>query len=250
MSVTNKNRIKTLSVVTAIIAVWFIVARTGVFSAYVFPGPERIVKAFISMFISGELFGSLFSSLLRVITGFFISFLLAFILGIFATEHPKADPFYKPILDFISLIPPMSLIPLLILWFGIGETGKIIVIVLTSFFPIFMNTEAGLKNCDEKLLEVGQMMRMSRFEVFTQIRIPYALPSILVGMRVGLGYSFRAIVGAEMIAAASGLGVMILDAQAMSRTDKVIAGILLIGGLGLVIDGIFKLVLRDKNLKW
>lgn len=246
----KRDWIKTLSVVTAIVAVWFIVARTGAFSAYVFPGPERVIKAFAAMFASGELFKNLLSSLLRVIAGFFISFMLAFLLGIFATEHPKADPFYKPLLEFLSLIPPMSLIPLLILWFGIGETGKIIVIVLTSFFPIFMNTEAGLKNCDAKLLEVGRMMRMSEFEMFTKIRIPYAFPNILVGMRIGLGYSFRALVGAEMIAAASGLGYMILDAQAMSRTDKVIAGILLIGGLGLIIDGIFKLVLRNKNLKW
>lgn len=242
--------LKTFLVILLLLLIWYIISQLGIFSAYIFPSPKRIMDAFIGMVRSKELFSNLSASLFRVLIGFLISFILAFILGMVAAIMPKADPFYKPILEFIRQVPPMSLIPLLILWFGIGETSKIIVIVLTSFFPIFMNTESGLKGCDPKLLEVGKILHLSERESFFKIRLPYALPEILVGIRIGLGYSFRAIVGAEMIAASKGLGYMILDAQAMSRTDKVIVGIILIGALGLVIDSLFKLLLRKKNLKW
>lgn len=139
-------------------------------------------------------------------------------------------------------VPPLSLIPLLILWFGIGEVPKAIVIILASFFPIYLNMDDGFRRCDPKLLEVGRILGMNRWTQLRKIRLPAALPGILTGMKVGMGYSLRAIIGAEMIAADSGLGYLILDAQAMSRSDKVIIGILTIGALGLVLDGAFTLL--------
>jgi sulfonate transport system permease protein len=138
----------------------------------------------------------------------------------------------------------MSLIPLLILWFGIGETSKIVVIVLVSFFPIFLNTKSGFGSCDKKLLEVGDSLGFSMTQKFFKIMLPCAVPSILVGMRIGLGYSWRAIVGAEMIAAASGLGHLILDAEQMSRSDKVLVGIIVIGILGYCCDRVFYLLIK------
>ena len=107
----------------------------------------------------------------------------------------------------------------------------------------------GLRRCDRKLLEVGQLLGFSPWKSLWKIRLPAALPGILTGLRIGMGYSLRAIIGAEMIAADSGLGFLILDAQAMSRSDKVIIGILAIGALGLVLDGIFALLER-KVLCW
>lgn len=244
MAQKSKDLIKSTIVIFGILVIWYILAACGVFSSYVFPGPGRVWEAFVSMLKSGELTRHMLSSLGRVFLGFAISFVLAFVLGVLACMFPKADPYYKPILSFIRHVPPMSLIPLLILWFGIGETSKTIIIVLTAFFPIFMNTESGLKGCDVKLLEVGQMLQMSPAQKFLQIILPAAFPNILVGMQIGLGYSWRAIVGAEMIAAASGLGYMILDAQALSRSDKVLVGIILIGLLGLLMDILFQIVIR------
>lgn len=246
----QKNRtgisdtVKSASVFFGIILLWIMVSKAGIFSSYVFPDPERVMHAFASMISSGELLKNTLASMARVFTGFTISFVLAFILGVAACIFPNADPYYRPLLEFLRHIPPMSLIPLLILWFGIGETSKLIVIVLTSFFPIFMNTEAGLKGCDRKLLEVGEMLHMTPLQKFMKIRFPSAVPEILVGIQIGLGYSWRAIVGAEMIAAASGLGYMILDAQALSRSDKVIAGIIVIGTLGLLIDAALNMIIR------
>jgi sulfonate transport system permease protein len=178
-----------------------------------------------------------------VYLGFFIAFFIAFPLGIIAGITPKHSIYYNRILEFVSCIPPMALIPLLILWFGIGEESKTILIVLTSFPPIFLNVKNGIANCDYKLLEVGYSFRFNFLKCFFKIILPNALSDIIVGMRIGMGYSFRAIVGAEMIAAASGLGYFILDAQMMSRSDKVILGIILIGISGYLSDKVFSVIL-------
>lgn len=241
--------VKPLITVAVLLLLWQGVSAAGIFSAYVFPSPMRVFSAFISMVKTGEIFKNLFTSILRVICGFLISFVLAFILGIPAALTKKESGFFRPVSEFLRHVPPMSLIPLLILWFGIGEAPKITVIVLTAFFPIFMNIEAGLRGCDQKLIEVGQTLHMSSRDILFKIRIPAALPDILVGMQIGLGYSWRAIVGAEMIAAASGLGYMILDAQAMSRTDKVLVGIVMIGVFGLITDKLFDLAVSTAKKK-
>lgn len=240
----EKKTIKSIIVVAVILGLWTVISATGIFSSYVFPGPGKVWRAFLKMLSTGELLKNTAASLMRVFAGFFISFAIAFLLGIAACLFPRSEPYYRPILEFLRHIPPMSLIPLLILWFGIGEAVKTIIIVLTAFFPIFMNTEAGLKSCDRKLLEVGEMIHMSSVQRFFKIRLPAALPEILIGMQIGLGYSWRAIVSAEMIAAISGLGYMILDAQAMSRSDKVVVGIIVIGLLGLLMDGCFNVIIK------
>ncbi len=247
MAEKSRDLFKSTIVLIVLIAVWAALSMAGVFSSFVFPGPERVWKAFIDMTVSGELLGNMIASLARVFIGFAISFSLAFVLGILACLHPGADPYYRPLLEFLRHVPPMALIPLLILWCGIGEASKIIIIVLTAFFPIFMNTESGLKGCDRKLLEVGEMLHMSIRERFFKIQLPAAIPNILVGMQIGLGYSWRAIIGAEMIAASSGLGYMILDAQALARSDKVLVGIIMIGILGLLMDAGFHALIKKLN---
>lgn len=241
------NRLKSLIVFLLILFLWIIISKLNLFSSFVFPEPDRVWAAFISMCKSGELFRHLSNSLLRVIEGFTLSFLLAFIFSIIKSLHKNTNHWFTGLFEFSRHVPPMSLIPLLILWFGIGEAPKIIVIVLTSFFPMFMNMESGIEECDKKLVEVGEVLKMSPREIFFKIKLPSALPQILTGMQIGLGYSWRAIVGAEMIAASRGLGYMILDSQTMSRTDKVIVGIILIGLMGLLMDLFFSLVIKKIN---
>lgn len=236
--------IKSVASVLVIILLWELVCRAGVFSQYVFPSPERVWNAFWSMVKTGELWKHLIDSFVRVAVGFLLSAVLGMGCAFAAAAFPGAKPFYKPLLDFLRHVPPMSLIPLLILWFGIGQVPKITVIVLTSFFPIFMNTEAGIENCDEKLVEVGKTLGMEKSGIFFKIRVPFAFPDILVGMKIAMGYSWRAIVGAEMIAAVSGIGYMILDAQAMSRTDKMLVGIILIGIFGMITDALFSVAVK------
>ena len=136
------------------------------------------------------------------------------------------------------------MIPLLILWCGIGETTKTVIIVLASFFPMYLSIVKGFTGCEKKLLEVGEVFGYTAFEKFRYIILPSAMADIFVGMRIGMGYSWRAIIGAEMVAASTGLGHVILFSQQMSRTDKVIVGILVIGIVGVLTDRLFGLVMN------
>lgn len=227
-----------------VFAGWFLLCRTGLFSPYILPPPEKVWNSFWKMLASGELLRDVGISFLRVMQGFFIAFLLAFALGMFRYLVPKSEKYYDPIVQFLRNVPPLSLIPLLILWCGIGERTKIVIIILTSFFPMYLNIVKGFTGCDRRLLEVGDAFGYSASEKFTRIVLPYASADILVGMRIGMGYSWRAIIGAEMIAASTGIGHMILFAQELSRTDKVLVGIFVIGFVGLVTDKLFGFLLK------
>ena len=245
----NKSKIlKTSISVVIILLIWTIITKMKLVSSYVLPSPSKVFNSFIKMIQSGEIFEDIYISYVRVLQGFFIATLCAFVLAMIRVTLPKYNDYYENIVQFLKNVPPLSLIPLLILWLGIGETTKISIIVLTSFFPIYLNTVKGFESCDKKLLEVGQVYGYSKASSFFKIRLPYAMSDILVGMRVGLGYSWRAIISAEMIAASSGIGHMILFAQQMSRTDKVIVGILVIGVIGYITDRVFALII-DKALK-
>lgn len=233
----------------AVFLLWDYAASQGFWSSYILPSPARVWGTLLHMLENGELFRHIRISLQRILWGFSWALLASCLLSSLNLLFPRLRNCYSGLLEVFRHVPPLSLIPLLILWFGIGELPKTIIIVLASFFPMYLNMDDGFRRCDRKLLEVGQMLGFSPWESLWKIRLPAALPGILTGLRIGMGYSLRAIIGAEMIAADSGLGFLILDAQAMSRSDKVIIGILAIGALGLVLDGIFALVER-KVLCW
>lgn len=244
----KSKAIKTSISVIILVLIWTIVTKMELVNSYILPSPSKVLDSLLKMIQSGEIFEDIYISYVRVLKGFFIATLCAFILAMVRVILPKCSDYYENIVQFLKNVPPLSLISLLILWFGIGETTKIGIIVLTSFFPIYLNTVKGFVSCDKKLLEVGEVYGYSKVSSFFKIRLPYAMSDILVGMRIGLGYSWRAIISAEMIAASSGLGHMILFAQQMSRTDKVIVGILVIGIVGYITDRLFALII-DKALK-
>lgn len=237
-----------LAGIGAVVLVWYMVSRLGLLSSYVLPPPSRVWSSFIKMLVTGELWKDIYISYVRVMKGFSIAFVLAFLLGMVRSLLPASGRYYEFIVQFFRNVPPLSMIPLLILWCGIGEMTKTVIIVLASFFPMYLNIVKGFTGCDRKLMEVGEMFGYSKGRRFLRIVLPYALADILVGMRIGLGYSWRAIIGAEMVAASTGLGHMILFAQQMSRTDKVIVGILVIGIVGYVTDRVFALAI-SKLLK-
>lgn len=247
-SMKHRKRIKTTIFVVILFIIWYMVSELGVVSPYILPSPKKVADSFYKMLRSGEIFEDIYISYVRVLKGFFIATLFAFVLAMVRIIRPKWSDYYESILQFMKNVPPLSLISLLILWFGIGETTKIAIIVLTSFFPIYLNTVKGFVSCDKKLMEVGQIYGYNKVNSFFRIMLPYAMSDILVGMRIGLGYSWRAIISAEMIAASTGLGHMILFAQQMSRTDKVIVGILVIGVVGYLTDRLFARII-DKSLK-
>lgn len=244
-----RSFLRGLAVAIVLVAVWWVLTELHLWSAYVLPTPAKVWSSAVRMTVSGELPQSALTSFGRVVVGFAIAFGLAFALAVVALVLPGPDAFISPVLGFLKNVPPLALIPLLILWFGIGETPKIIVIVLTAFFPMYMNISKGLRSCSPHLLDVGTSVQMSGPAKFFLIRLPHALPDVLVGMRISLGYAWRALVGAEMIAAASGLGYLIKDSQEMSRSDKVIVGIVAIGLVGVATERAFAHVVR-RTVRW
>ena len=238
------NILKPYYIFAVLLVLWCVAAKLEIWNAYLLPPPWKVARTFVTMVEKGEIATSVLVSLRRVLIGLGTAFVLAFLASLLAAYRPSKSEYLRVITNFMRNVPPLSLISLLILWFGIGELPKIIVIVLASFFPMYMNISKGFIECDRKLIEVGRSMGFSEKKIFFKICLPYAREDILVGLRTGLGYSWRALIGAEMIAAASGLGYMIVYAQQMSRSDKVLIGIFLIGIIGTISDKLFSVLIR------
>lgn len=236
--------VKSVLIFFIILLLWKITNYLGIWSDYILPSPEKVYSTFLNMISDGSIFINVYASMKRVLIGFAINTAIGVPLGIFFGIYSGVYEYFKSLINFLRNTPPLALIPLLILWFGIGEESKIIIIVLASFFPIFTSTLKGIKNCDSKLIEVGRVFEFSKLQIIFKIIIPNAILDIAVGLKLALGYSFRAIIGAELVAASSGLGYLISDGKEMSRTDVVIVGIIVIGLLGIITDYIFSIIVK------
>ncbi|HBG9984653.1 TPA: ABC transporter permease [Clostridioides difficile] len=236
--------VKSVMIFFIILLLWKITNYLGIWSDYILPSPEKVYSTFLNMISDGSIFINVYASMKRVLIGFAISTAIGVPLGIFFGIYSGVYEYFKSLINFLRNTPPLALIPMLILWFGIGEESKIIIIVLASFFPIFTSTLKGIKNCDSKLIEVGRVFEFSKLQIIFKIIIPNAILDIAVGLKLALGYSFRAIIGAELVAASSGLGYLISDGKEMSRTDVVIVGIIVIGLLGIITDYIFSIIVK------
>lgn len=247
------RKVKGYYIFIFILIIWQVICNMKIYNEYILPPPMKVFNTFIDMIENGSIYENIFVSLRRIFIGFIISSTIAIPLGIIFGVNKKIYEYFKPLLELIRNTPPLALIPMLILWFGIGEKSKIIIIILASFFPIFFNTLNGIRSCDIKLIEVGQVFNFTKKEIFLKIIIPNSILDIFIGLSLGLGYSFRAIIGAELIAASSGLGYLISDGKAMSRTDVVIVGIFVIGFLGIISEYLFtkliKKVAKGKQVK-
>ena len=225
-----------LTVPVLLLILWWAGSNAGWWNAFLLPSPERVMEPFILSIRDGELQRHVWASLERIIKGFGLSAVMALSFALLCSWFPRILEHMEPTLEFFRHIPPMSTVPLLILWFGIGEAPKIILIILATFFPVYMNALQGIRDCDPKLTEVATVFGYSKWYRFRYVILPSAIPSILTGLRLGLGYSWRSLVAAELVAASSGLGYMILDAEQLSRSDVVLMGIFVIGTLGAFLD--------------
>jgi sulfonate transport system permease protein len=231
-----------------ILLLWHLGTAWHWWDTYIVPSPVKVWNSLKELASSGLLLHHVGTSVLRVAAGFSIAAALALPCGILLGLCHRAHAFFYSLLEFFRNVPPLALLPMLILWFGIGETSKLCIVVLATFFPIFLNTLDGISRPDTSLLETGQVFGFSQFAVFWHIRLPMAIPCIFTGLRIGLGYSWRSLIGAEMIAASAGLGYMILDGEEMARPDIIVAGILTIGLLGVFADFLLTAIKRRSTL--
>ena len=239
-----KKYLNALLLPIIILLSWYAITRMQVFSPYLLPPPGTVWDALAELTASGELAKHLSISLRRVFFGFLLAAATAIPLGIVCGRSRYFYTYCWFLLEFLRHVPPLAAIPLIILWAGIDEASKLTIIFLASFFPLFLNTCSGIRNCDVKLLEVGQSLGFSKWQMIRHIQLPAALESIVTGLQLSLGYSWRALIGAELIAASAGIGYLILDAEEMSRPDIVLAGMLCIGIIGSVLDWVCLRILR------
>jgi sulfonate transport system permease protein len=160
-----------------------------------------------------------------------------------------ADQLLDPVLQMLRTLPFLGLVPLLILWFGIGELPKLVLVAFGSAFPLYLNTYAGIRSVDRRLLEAATVLRLGRWQRIWHVVLPSALPQVLVGLRLGLGVAWLSLIVAEQVNADSGLGHMIMEARDFLRADVIVVGLLVYALLGLVTDAVVRTVER-KALAW
>lgn len=240
------RRSLTPAVFVAILGLWWAASRFGWANAFLLPPPSKVLNTLVELGQSGALARHTLISLQRVGIGYTLAVMAAVLLAISFSRSAILRGLLDPVLEFMRQIPPLALVPLLMLWLGIGEAQKVGIIVLACFFPIFLGIRGGIAQVDRKLIEVGKVCGLSQGEILWRIVLPSSLPSIVIGLRIGLGYSWRALVGAELIASSAGLGYLIVDAENLARTDIVLAGILVIGVIGLLADQLLKWAIARK----
>lgn len=231
--------LKSLFTLIILLIYWQLITSSGLISAYLLPPPLTIFHTTLDMLLSGELSSHISTSLNRVFKGFFISCSVGIFLAGLVTRYYWIEQLLSAPLTLFRMIPPLAMTPLLILWLGIGESTQLSIIVLASIFPIFLNTCDGLKRISSEHKELSIALNLSYIRYILFIVIPTAIPSTITGIRLAFGYSWRALIGAELISATSGLGYLIIDSQEMMRTDAVIVGILTIGLIGWLLDSLF-----------
>lgn len=238
-----------LLVPTALILVWQLVASLQLLSPTILPSPVAIVIQCVKLSASGELFEHLGISLYRAALGFVIGSTVGLLLGLSAGLGKLMERVMDPSLQMLRTIPLLALIPLFILWFGIGEFSKVLMISLGAFFPVYVNTFLGIRGVDQKLYEVTRIYQFTRWQQLSRVIIPAALPNILLGLKLSLGVSWLVLVVAEMMGTSAGIGYMIQDARVYSNTDIVFVGIIIFALIGKLSDSIVR-VLEKRWLRW
>jgi NitT/TauT family transport system permease protein len=206
-------------------------------------------STYLGWLLSGELWRDALASLQRVVIGFAIGAGLALPLGLFMGASDTVYKFCNPLLQVLRPIPPIAYIPLSILWFGLGNPPAYFLISLGAFFPVLVNTISGVRNVDGIFLRAARNLGARGFTMFWRVILPAATPYILTGVRVGIGVAFIVVIVAEMIAVNSGLGYRILEAREFFWSDKIIAGMMTIGLLGLGLDTLME-KLNAHLLRW
>lgn len=232
-----------------LIALWSAASATGRLPEHVFPSPWAIATAARDKLVDGTLVENIAVSFRRALAGFLVGGGIAFVLGLANGLSTLSERLTDTTVQMVRNIPNLSLIPLVILWFGIGEEAKLVLTALGVFFPVYINTFHGVRTVDAQLLEMGRSYGMSRPELFRRIVLPGALPSIFVGLRYALGVMWLTLIVAETIAAASGIGHMAMEAREFMQVDVVVLAILIYAALGKLADSSVRLMERH-TLSW
>ena len=244
-----KNSWPSILLLAIVIAVWWVVVVQT--ESMIFPTPLQVVTGTLELAEDGTLWEHIGSSLFRVGCGFAAAVLVAVPMGLWMGRVAGAYRTLNPIFQILRPISPIAWIPLAILWFGVGEVSPIFLIFIAAVFPMIVQTASGVHTIEKRYLDAAENFGVSRATLMRQVILPAVLPEIVVGMRIGLGVAWLVVVAAEMIALRSGLGYLIIDSRnAGNRYDLVIAAMIIIGLIGLLLDGLMRLLEGLKSVRW
>jgi NitT/TauT family transport system permease protein len=244
-----KQSLPSILVMAVVVAIWW--GAVAFTHSAIFPTPWAVVTGTLELARDGTLWEHIGASLMRVGAGFGLAVLLAIPLGLWMGWVHGAFVTLNPLFQILRPISPIAWIPIAILWFGVGNASPIYLIFIASVFPMIVQTTAGVHTIEKRYLRAAENFGVTRQKLFLQVVFPATLPQIIVGMRIGLGVAWLVVVAAEMIALRSGLGYLIIDSRnAGNRYDLVIAGMIIIGLIGLALDGIMRMLEGMKIVRW
>lgn len=229
-----------VATVLTLIALWFAATNLGWIKPIFLPSPQAVLQQFVA-YLTGSandrpLWEHFLASMLRVTLAFWLAFLTAVPIGIAMGMSRVARGIFDPPIEFYRPLPPLAYLPLIIIWFGIDELPKVLLIFLSCFAPLALAARSGMRSAAPEQINAAYSMGASYWQVVRHVVIPAALPEILVGMRIAIGFGWTTLVAAEMVAASTGLGQMVLNASNFLRTDIVIMGIIVIGVVAYTFD--------------
>ena len=240
----------------SVIILWQVLSSCHVIPSYKLPSPIEIFLGFRDLLVVGVppghyLYLHIIYSLLRVALGYAAASLLAIPLGLFMGWSPELLRMVRPLVEVVRPIPPLAWIPIAIVWFGIGVKSAAFIIFLGAFFPILLNTISGVTSINPILVEAARTLHAKEKHIFLKVLFPGAVPSIFVGMRIGIGVGWMTLVAAEFtgVREGYGLGYMIMTARDIQRPDEILAGMLVIGIIGLLIDVGLRAT-ESKAIRW
>ncbi|WP_206996639.1 ABC transporter permease [Trinickia mobilis] len=244
------RRLRRLILLTGLLVLWqcisvYVLSDT---TRTLLPPPTAMFAAAWELIRSGDLLRNLEDSVRRELVAF-VWATIAIPIGIAMSWWPMVEEQLDPVLEILRPVPPLAWIPLSILWFGIGDTQNQFIIFLGIFFPILLNTIAGVKGIEPNLIRAARCLGAPEWKILWRVALRAALPQIMTGIRIGLGVGWMALVAAELVGAISGLGFMINDARTVLRTDYILVGMVTIGLVGLLMDRVIQLVTR-RLLPW
>jgi NitT/TauT family transport system permease protein len=243
------KRLLPFSATAALLIVWFLAAHRQV--SGLFPDPLQVLNGLLELLRRGLLAKYVVASLFRVTWGYSLAVVTAIPLGLLLGWYKRGERALNPLLQLLRPISPLAWIPISILWFGVGDVAAIFLIFLASFLPLTAAAMNAVRNVPPTLLRAGRNFGLSNPRLLVDVILPAALPQLIVALRISLGVAWLVVVAAEMIAVNSGLGFLIVDARnAGNRYDLVVAGMVMIGLIGLVLDLGMQQLEKMKALKW
>ena len=239
-----KNRFLSLLCFFIIIGAWCIAPFGGFVSEIFLPSPLGVIRKMIELAKEGELWSSCYSSTRRVMVGWIWSVIFALPIGMLMARSKKFSAFIQPIIEFARYLPVVALVPLTLLYMGIDESQKYMIIFLGTFFQLVLMVCDTVSSVDQNMINAARTLGAKGFQIYKEVIFPAALPGLMDDFRMTIGWAWTYLVVAEMVAASDGLGYMILRSQRYLATDTIFSGLIMIGLIGLVTDFLFRLLSR------